>query len=584
MSELRRKRQAQKAAQTSGSGLKPVSVSRSGILIALGLAGLLIVTYAPVYKYGFLRFDDTQYVSENPYIVRGLNGQTIAWAFTSGYAANWHPLTWISHAIDVQLYGLNAGPHHATNVALHAANTILLFFLLARMTGAKLPSAMVAGLFGLHPIHVESVAWVAERKDVLSTFFWMLTVFAYTSYASQPQRRSRYVLVIFFFILALMAKPMVVTLPFVLLLFDIWPLRRLSFDTQWRTKVFPLIVEKLPLFALSVASSAITFAVQKKGGTVAVETSLAFATRLANAVTSYVYYLGKAFWPAHLAAYYPYTLSPPTFPGVGGLLLLVLLTVMAIALARSRPYVFVGWFWYLGTLVPAIGLIQAGTQSMADRYTYIPLVGIFIIVAWGLWDLLRERQTVMIAAAAALLVVCTVLTRIQVGYWENNMSLWKHALDVTTENYAAHTFVGNALAAQGDVDQAILHYTEALRIRPNHPEAHNNIGPALARKGRVDEAITHFSEAIRLWPSFVDAHNNLGFALASQGRLNEAIAQYTETLRLDPDYARAHSNLGYVYQAQGKIEDARREFEIALRLNPNFEDVRKALNALKNPR
>jgi tetratricopeptide (TPR) repeat protein len=584
MSELRRKRQAQKAAQrAAGSVLEPVTVSRSGIWIAIGLAMLVIIAYSPVSKYGFLRFDDQKYVTENPHILNGLDGPTIAWALTSGYAANWHPLTWVSHAIDVQLYGLNAGPHHITNLVLHAANTILLFILLMRMTGAMWPSALVAGLFGLHPIHVESVAWVAERKDVLSTLFWMLTVLAYTTYIRKPQRR-QYVLMLALFALALMSKPMVVTLPFALLLLDIWPLSRLALDASWKTKVSTLVVEKLPLFALSAASSVITVIVQQQGGTIAAETKLPLVTRVANAITSYAAYLGKAVWPAHLAAYYPYTLSPPALRVVGSLVLLLFFSAVAIALARHYPYVLFGWLWFLGTLVPAIGLMQAGTQSMADRYTYIPLVGIFVILAWGLLDLLRERQTAMITAVAALLVVCTVLTRIQVGYWESSMSLWKHALNVTRDNYAAHTFIGNALSAQGDTDQAIAEYAEALRIRPDYPEAHNNIGPALAGKGRIDEAIAHFSEAVRLRPNFVDAHNNLGVALASKGELNEAIAQYAEALRLDPDFARAHGNLGFVFQAQSKTEDARREFETSLQLNPNNEDVRKALNSLKNQR
>jgi tetratricopeptide (TPR) repeat protein len=378
-----------------------------------------------------------------------------------------------------------------------------------------------------------------------------------------------------------------VTLPFVLLLLDVWPLQRLDLRGDWWTSARPLVREKLPLLALSVASSVITFVVQRQGGTVASGVRLPLMERLGNALIAYVAYIGKALWPMHLAAYYPYPRTLPTAWVLASALLLIAASVGAILVGRQRPYVLVGWLWYLGTLVPAIGIVQVGTQAMADRYTYIPLIGIFIVLAWGASDILsRWPQWRMPTAvvAAGVLLSCALAARAQVQYWQNSTTLWRHALDVTPDNYAAHTYYGNALAARGDVNGAIAEYTEAIRIRPDYPEAHNNLGPALASQGKFDDAIKHFGEAIRLRPNYADAHSNMGVALASQGKLDEAIAQYAEALRLDPDHARAHGNLGLALQAQGRTADAAREFELALRMNPNNADARNALNALQSKR
>jgi tetratricopeptide (TPR) repeat protein len=545
--------------------------------VCFGLIAIIAVVYAPVLDFGFVKYDDPQYVSANPHVFGGVTLQGISWALTSGYAANWHPLTWISHMLDIEMYGMNAGWHHLTNVLLHMASAVLLFALLYRMTGALGRSAFVAGLFAVHPIHVESVAWVAERKDVLSTFFWTLTLWAYLRYAARPELR-RYLLVVVFFALALMSKPMVVTLPFILLLLDYWPLRR---PIEMR-----LVTEKIPLFALAVASSIITFLVQERGGTVAVVGRISFAERIANALVSYGAYLGKMVWPTHLAAYYPYALSQSPWLVAGSALGLAGITLLAIWKAKDFPYFVTGWLWYLGALVPAIGIVQVGTQAMADRYTYVPMIGISIVAAWGIFDLVARWQKsgdglmVLRGAGLAVIIACTVSARAQVKTWESSLTLWEHALAVTTDNYAAHTFLGNALSGLGKTDEAITHYEEALRIRPDYPEAHNNLGPALAGKGKIDEAITHFSEAVRLRPGYADAHNNLGVALANRGRVPEAIAHFAEAVKLDPDHAKAHYGLAVVLQNQGRTAEARQEFLEALRINPDYQDAKRGLDAL----
>ncbi len=551
----------------------------------LGLVALVALAYESVRRYGFLRFDDPLYVSENPHIAHGLTWGAVRWALTSGYAANWHPLTWVSHMLDIQLFGMDAGAHHVTNVLLHLGSTLLLFGVLLRMTGAVWRSAFVAGLFGVHPVHVESVAWVAERKDVLSALFWMLTLWAYVGYARQ-RRLGRYLLVVALFALGLMAKPMVVTLPFALLLLDFWPLRRLS-SLGGEQSTRALIIEKIPLFALSVASSVITFLVQREGGTVAAGEHLSLATRVENAVTAYVSYLGKALWPSHLAAYYPYPRAFSLAAVAASALLLVAVSAGVVRFARRYPYLPVGWFWFLGTLVPTIGLVQVGTQAMADRYTYLPLIGIFIIIAWGVADLASRwpvRRSAVAAVAGAVLLGCTLASRAQVRYWQTDKMLWAHALDVTTDNYGAQSYLANALAAEGDLAGAIAHNVEAIRILPEFAEAHNNLGPVLARAGRLDEAIAEFTEAIRLHPKYPDAHSNLGLALASQGKLEEAVSHYREAIRLDADHARAHANLGVAYQRLGRTADAIRELEVAATLNPDNANVRRALALLKTPR
>ena len=438
--------------------------------------------YAPVRHHEFVNFDDSQYVSQNPEVTGGLNGRAVSWALTTGHAGNWHPLTWLSHLLDVELFGLDPGRHHLTSVALHLANTLLLFGLLFRMTGALFRSAFVAALFALHPLHVESVAWIAERKDVLSALFFLLTLSAHLAYVRRPGW-SRYVLVVVLFALGLMAKPMLVTLPFVLLLLDFWPLGRAAAPSAWRR----LIVEKLPLLALAIASSLVTLLVQQRAGAIKGLDLLPLSRRLATAVLACVWYAAKVVWPTHLAALYPYPAPVPSWQALGALAVLAAVSLIVLRAAPRQPYLPVGWFWFIGTLVPVLGLVQVGSQPWADRYTYIPVIGLFIVVAWGAVDLLagwRHRHVLLAGAAALVLVACAIAARRQVGYWRSSVVLWEHALEVTTANHRAESNLAHALAGQRRLEEAVAHYSAALRIKPDFAEAHNNLGLALAEQGQ----------------------------------------------------------------------------------------------------
>ena len=561
--------------------------------VCLALIAANLIVFASVWHHDFVNYDDDQYVTTNPVVARGLTWHGVSWAFTTGYAVNWHPLTWLSHMLDVQLYGLDPGPHHLTNLLLHIASTLLLFGLLHRMTGALGRSAFVAGLFAVHPLHVESVAWVAERKDVLSTLFWMLTLWAYVEYVRRPAAsRSavrRYSLVLLFFALGLMAKPMLVTLPFVLLLLDFWPLGRVRMGPnpaggwalsreEWARTV-RLAWEKLPLLALAAVSSVVTFFIHyRRGGDVISLGRVPLNLRVANALVSYVAYIGKMFWPARLAVFYPYPHSVPGLWIAGALLALVAISVAVIRAGPRRPYLLVGWLWYLGTLVPVIGLIQVGDQAMADRYTYVPLIGLFIMVAWGVPDLLarwplRLSRIALPSAAVLVILACAISARGQLQYWQDSTTLWTHALAVTTGNNIAHNNLGIVLADQGRLDEAIDHYLEALRIKPDYADAHNDLGVALADEGKLDEAIAHYSEALRIKPDYADAHNNLGVALADQGKPDQAIAQYTDALRISPDSAKAHNNLGAALAGQGKLDEAIAQYSEALSVNPGYAEA-----------
>ncbi|MBI4463123.1 MAG: tetratricopeptide repeat protein [Acidobacteria bacterium] len=569
----------------------------SGLLlwVSLALIAANLAVYASVRHFGFVSFDDPVYVSDNAHIQDGLTWHGMSWAFTASEGGNWNPLVWFSHMLDIQIYGLNPGPHHVTNLLLHIANTLLLFGLLYRMTGAMGRSAFVAGLFGLHPLHVESVAWVSERKDVLSTLFWMLTLWGYIGYVRRP-KLGRYLVVLLLFTVGLMAKPMLVTLPFALLLLDYWPLGRVTLVARPATRpgwaIFPdqrstlrrLLWEKVPLLALAAAASFLTFMVQQSRGAVAGIETNPLTLRAENALVSYVAYIGKMLWPARLAVFYPYPQSLPAWWVTGAILGLTSVSLVVIRAARRYVYLPVGWLWYLGTLVPVIGLVQVGSQSMADRYTYVPLIGLFVIAAWGVPDFLARWQykTIALPAAAALVILgCTITAWSQVRYWENSMALWGHALEVTTGNYRAHTAVGAALEDQGRISEAIYHYSEALHIKPGFVEGHNNLGNVLASQGKVSEAIEHYTEALRIDPGFAEAHNGVGSALASQGRISEAITHYSEALRIKPDYAEAHNNLGLALADQGRINEAIDHYYDALRINPGFASAHNSLgNAL----
>jgi tetratricopeptide (TPR) repeat protein len=551
---------------------------RRVLWISLALAALVLFIYAPVWNYNFVTFDDPEYVTLNPYIAQGLTWSGIAWAFTAGYLSYWHPLTWLAHMLDIQLFGMNAGLHHATNVLLHIANSVLLFLFLRRFTGSLWPSAFAAALFATHPLRVESVAWIAERKDVLSTLFWMFTMWAYLEYVRKPAP-ARYAAVVLLFAAGLMSKPMLVTLPFVLLLLDLW-----DRPSQFVAGLATLIKQKLPLFALTIISSVITYQVQRQVGAVATLDALSLPLRIGNAIVSYAAYIGKAVWPIRLAVLYPFLpLEAWTVAQAA-----ILLAVISAAVWRAhRTYLVVGWLWFLGTLVPTIGLVQVGGQAMADRFTYVPLIGIFIMIAWGAAELSakwRVSRAVMAAAATVVLLACTVTARAQVGYWSDSAALWEHTLAVTAENYRAHNNLGFYFANENRLPEAIAHFTEALRIRPDFAEGHSNLGAALARQGRMDEAIANYRAALTADPEMADAHNNLGVALAGQGKTDEAIHEFLETLRIHPNDANAHANVAMMLSDQGKTAEAREHFTAALRLNPNHEQARQGLESLSHIR
>jgi tetratricopeptide (TPR) repeat protein len=587
--------------------------------IALALIVLSVAVYAPLGHFDFVKWDDPQYITDNATVLAGLTWHGVAWAFTTTHGPYWHPLTWLSHMLDVQFFGLDAGGHHITNIVLHIATTLVLFALLRRTTGAPGRSAFVAALFAVHPLHVESVSWIAERKDMLSALFWMLTLGAYGRYAARPGV-ARYLAVLALFACALMAKPMVVTLPFALLLVDVWPLERAAVDRTagWSR----LVTEKLPLMALAAAVGVATVVLQRGQGALPALGAIPLTLRVANALTSYVAYMGLMFWPAHLAALYPYPLAMPAWWTIAGaVLVLVGISVAAIRTARRYPYAVAGWLWYLGTLLPVIGLIQSGEQSMADRFVYIPLVGLFVIVAWGIPDLLArwpERRLALRAAAAIAIVACAVVARGQVQYWADNLTLWEHVVSSTGPNYRAqanlamalqdagrtgdaiahysealrinprfldaYDNLGLALAGEGRTDEAIALYTQTLRLKATDADAHNNLGKLLAEQNKIDDAIVHFAEAVRLRPLFPEAHNNLANALASRGRIPEAIDRYTEALRLHPDFADAHNGLGGALMTQGRIAEAVQHFEEAVRLDPTFLAAQHNLAAARRAR
>ena len=551
------------------------------LFVSLALIAAILIIYAPAWHYGFLSWDDGLYVSANPEVSGGLTWHGFVWAFTTGHASNWHPLTWLSHMSDVQLFGMAAGSHHLINILLHIANALLLLWALFRMTGAWRPSAVVAALFAVHPMHVESVAWIAERKDVLSSFFWMLTLHGYIHYVRRPALK-RYLAVAALLALGLMSKPMLVTLPFVLLLLDFWPLRRMQLEAGQRWQWLLLLREKIPFFALSAVSSIVTIVVQLRGGAVTGLEAASLASRAANALVSYLSYIAKMFWPASLVAYYPHKAIPWWLAG-GSLIALAAATFMAVRLARKYPYFPVGWFWYLLTLLPVIGLIQVGDQARADRYTYVPFVGLFLIVVWAVPLLLgrwRYRGAALTAAAVILVCALTAIARNQVGYWKSDLALWTHSVQKGGDsNYLARTKLASALADQGEFSAAIEQYTEALRLNPDIAEAHNGLATVYLRQGRLSEAMEHYAEAIRIQPGFAQAHSNRGTVLGIQGKTGEAVEEFRTALKINPGDAEMHYNLGYALADDGKLDDAIAQFSEALRINPGHV---QACNRLGN--
>ena len=606
-------------------GMKNRPRLRIDVVICVFLVLATLIVYRGIQHYAFTNYDDNLYVTENLHIQKGFSSENLKWAIHATHSFNWHPLTWLSHTLDVELYGLDAGGHHLTNVLFHMVNAVLLFVLLKGMTGALWPSAFVAALFALHPLHVESVAWISERKDVLSTFFGLLTLISYKQY-TQQRSRAGYMLALLFFILGLMAKPMLVTLPFVLLLLDYWPLGRMKFYSTFRlessgkaSRIFSLLLEKIPFFILTAASCVVTYYAQQSGGAVKTFDMLPMALRISNAMVSYVAYMGKMFWPARLAIFYPYPDSYAVWKMLAAAALLLGIFILVIIQIRRRPYLAVGWLWYFGTLVPVIGLVQVGNQALADRYTYVPLIGLFIMIAWGGAEIVgrwRLKPVFVALAAGSLLAALMVTSRIQVGHWANDITLYSHALKTTEENAKVHNNLAVALMDRGRYDEALYHMTAVVNLDPGNPisinnlgclqmrqglyeeamrnfgraldlypsywKPHQNLATALMRTGKTDEAIAHYQLALDLSPDNSEILNDLANAMVGQGRTSEALSFYSKALHLAPDDPEIHNNFGVAMIHMGRYENAIKHFRMALQLNPGYADARQNLNkALK---
>jgi len=601
----------------------PLWQSRFFISLLLILATLAV--YWPVKEYGFSSYDDSHYIVENPHIQHGITLDGIRWAFSNGITTSimpdlWIPVTYLSHMATIQFFGMNPAAHHLVNLGFHLLNTLLLFFLLLQMTRAKWQSAFVAILFAVHPLHVESVVWIVERKDVLSTFFWFLSLWAYIRYCQRPTLQM-YLLVCLTFILGLWSKTILVTLPFLFLLLDYWPLGRLPLDNMGT--VWKRVREKLPLMALSVAFTAIPIiSLPRQGMNVISAGQYSLLTRLGNALASYVSYLRKMFWPSDLAVFYPHPgYSLPAWQIGGSFLLLVCVSILVLRARKKQPYLAVGWFWYLGTLLPAMGLVPTGAHLMADRYTYVPLIGIFIMIAWGAPELLaglRQKRSLWIASSLIVVSAVMVSARQQLNHWRTNIALYEHAIRVTKNNFVAHNNLGTALKKQGEYSEAVAHFAEAVRIYPRYSDAHSNWGASLIKEGKFEEAKDHLNRALQITPNMADAHNNLGVIFKKKGNLKEAVAHYAEAVRLtshDPEsrnnlaialslqnkfpeaveqfnevleifpyHAKTYNNLGVTLERQGKVDEAISHYLAALKLSPDYREARKNLSDARSRR
>jgi protein O-mannosyl-transferase len=600
-------------------------------LLAVWLVLGTMALYWSATRCDFVNLDDSLHVTANVQVQKGLTLDSLKWAWLNPVNCIWHPVTVWSHMLDCQLFGLNPWGHHLSSVLLHAVNTGLVFLMLRGLTGARWRSVLVAALFGWHPLHVESVAWVAERKDVLSSFFGLLALMAYARYAQVQSLKSKvqslkpeagtedaesgmqkpaipntqhatrlashactfYLLSLFCFALGLMSKPMLVTWPCVMLLLDYWPLRRnaecrirnaesdAGAAGQWRTLPWTKLVwEKAPFFVLAVAASVVTFVVQQRAGALAAVENLPLGARSGNALISYGRYLGKLFWPTELAVFYPHPRQWPLGQVLLAGVLLLGLSVLVWLVRRRYPYLLVGWLWFCGTLAPVSQVVQTGGHAMADRYTYLPSLGMLILTVWGVRELTRRWRYCALAvsvAGGATLVVCLELTRQQIGFWKDSETLFRHALDVTENNHLAHCALANALLEKGQIDDALRQLHEALRLRPGFAGAHNLLGVTLAKKGQIDEAVSQIQEALRLKPDCAEAYYNLGTALNEKGQNDEAIRQFQAAIRLKPDYAEAHYNLGAALDRKGQTDEAIRQYQEALRAKPNYADVHNNL-------
>ena len=540
------------------------------LVVAILLSVLTFLIYAPVRNHAFVGLDDNRYVTENIWIQQGLNLESLSWAMTSFKEGVWNPVTWISFMLDYRVFGLDPAGCHFTNLILHLVSVILLFIMLHQLTGAFWRSAVVAALFASHPLNVESVAWITERKNVLSTLFGLLTMNAYLGYVRRPSWK-RYLLVTIFLSLGLMAKQMLVTLPCLLLLLDYWPLARLG-ETweEFRKHVPRLILEKLPLMIPVVGASVLTvIAAQSIDGI----SSLPVGSRLANAILSYALYLKKMVWPIDLAVFYPYRGGSLGLGSVGLAALILIAISWGVWRLRKSGYLVVGWLWYLGTLFPVSGVIQVGGQAMADRHAYVPLIGVFIMLVWGAEEVAHHLQLGkrwQLGAGVCAVTILAVLTQFYLSYWENTRTLFEHTLNVTSHNYIAHNALGLELKQQGDSVAAMAHFQQALEIDPQYAKAYNNLGMVLAEQGQLVKAINHFSEALRLNPRLLDAHNNLGMVYSSQGKFPDAIRHFSAVLNIDPNYVRAHANMGLLMAAQNNFYEAIVWYQRALDISPRL--------------
>ncbi len=563
--------------------------------ICLALIILVFVVYGQTRDHQFVNLDDIEYIVKNPHVQEGVSPESIGWAFSSFYAANWHPLTWISHMVDVELFSNDAGSHHLMSAGIHAGSAILLFLVFSLMTGATMTSALLAALFAVHPLRVESVAWASERKDVLSGFLWMATLLFYAYYARKPSA-GRLSLVILGFGLGLLAKPMLVTLPFVLLLLDVWPLQRWRMSKEEGEPLSRLLKEKLPLFFLVALSSIITVMAQSRGGAVSSTNSVPLISRGLNALSSYGAYFRQTFWPSDLAVFYPHdallknhswTDLLPT--ALLFLVVAVLVTTLSVVWLRRFPELFVGWFWFLGTLFPVIGLVQVGSQGMANRYAYLSVIGLTIPVVFLLRRLALGSETGeasrmrcgMMSGMAILLVGATTLAgTLQASTWKSTRSLWMHAVKVTEGNYVAHTALGVDLFKNGEVDAAATHFKKALSFNPHYDKAHVDLGVWLFERGELAEARFHFEAALNENPGNVRARVNLGVAHAKEGALKEAMFSFQRAIEIDPDEAEAHHYLGLLYLSQGRSQEGATHVKRAFALKPNRPDIRRSIEQL----
>ena len=567
---------------------------RKEVLFGLFIVIATLVVYYPVKDYDFVNYDDPMYVMDNFAIRSGLTWDTVAWSFTGGTQVTnyWAPLTWLSIALDYHLYGLNAGGYHLTNLILHLANSLLLLLVFLKMSGKYWPSAFIAALFALHPLHVESVAWITERKDVLSTFFWFLTMYFYAHYVNHPGLKW-YMALLTSFTLGLMAKPMLVTLPFVLLLLDYWPLGRLRSDApselistegqeKYRSPVY-LIAEKIPFFLITVLFSAATYVFQNEGNALPSLEKITFLSRLENVLISYVIYLWQLFWPFDLAVLYPYPQETSAWAAFPAFALLVAVSVYAFRQRRRFPYIIIGWLWYIGTLVPVIGFVVIGSHVRADRYTYVPYVGLFIILAWGGGSLARKLprfRSYLILFFFFFVLFLATISRNQLTVWENSLTLFNHCLDVTMGNYVAENNLGLALKEKGRTSEAIAHYANALKINPRFEMAHLNLGVALAEQGNRAAAESHYRKALELKPDLAAAYCNIGNIRFRSGQIEEAVTYYHHALGIDPNYIEALNGLGGVWVRKGDLDRAEAFFRKALSLKPDDRIIGNNLNKI----